>query len=228
MSNLHKLALIIWIFLSLIVGMGIIAFEISTKTQFVSLPLQINHTVETRIFRLFKSNIYLSLRFKNVKDSNWHGSNKLKDGPSAFFKNGILNHPEPGEPIKIKVEIDGLDEIIYETLPGDSPYQGTVRRTLYPFVDDGNPALFPWPPKQVALPSGFSHLKISVIEVGEHLLGEDVTLVIDPPLSFKTSSVNYSWLWWFFAWPIFVVILLIYLMILIWRIRVKKAKHLSH
>ena len=228
MSNIHKIALIIWILLSLIVGMGIIALTISTKTQFVSIPLQINQKVETRVYRLLQSNLYVYLSFKNVKDSNLHGSHKLKDGPYASFKNGIANYQEPGEPVKLKIEIDGMREIIYEALPGDSPYKGTVRRTLYPFVDDGNPALFSWLPKQVTLPSGTSHFKITVLEAGEHLLGEDVTLVINPPLSVLTSSVSYRWLWWFFAWPIFVVILLIYLIILIWRIRVKKAKHLSH
>lgn len=52
MSNLHKLALIIWIFLSLIVGIGAIAFEISIKTELVNLPLQINQKIETTIYRL--------------------------------------------------------------------------------------------------------------------------------------------------------------------------------
>ena len=74
-----------------------------------------------------------------------------------------------------------MREIIYEALPGDSPYAGTVRRTLYPFVDDGNPSLFPWSPKEVTLPSGTSHLKITVLDSGERLLGEDATLVITPP-----------------------------------------------
>lgn len=88
MSNLHKLALIIWIFLSLIVGIGAIAFEISIKTELVNLPLQINQKIETTIYRLPQTSLNLSLQFKNVKDSNWHGSPELKDGPSAVLKNG--------------------------------------------------------------------------------------------------------------------------------------------
>ena len=89
MSNLHKLALIIWIFLSLIVGIGAIAFQISIKTELVNLPLQINQKIETTIYRLPKTSLNLSLHFKNVKDSNWHGSRELKDGPSAVLKNGV-------------------------------------------------------------------------------------------------------------------------------------------
>lgn len=54
-------------------------------------------------------------------------------------------------------------------------------------------------------------------------MGENVTLVIHAPIGLKRTYVSYGWLWWFVTWPIFVVILLIYLLILIWRIRVKNV-----
>jgi hypothetical protein len=82
---------------------------------------------------------------------------------------------------------------------------------------DNNPARFRWPPDNAmrpSLPIGSSKVTLSIVEVGASLTGEKVTAILHAPLSFKTASPGYGLLWWFLFWPVYVLFLAIYAVVL--------------
>ncbi len=91
-------------------------------------------------------------------------------------------------------------------------------RILVPYVDDRNPDLFPEQKNSTQLlniPAGNSELTIIVLEAGRSLSGERVDVLIHPPISLKHIALGYDFLSWFFFWPIYALVLVIYGAILI-------------
>jgi hypothetical protein len=86
-----------------------------------------------------------------------------------------------------------------------------------PYIDDGDPQRFRWPPSYVKLPSGTSHIEVSVVDVGKTISGEQVVFSIKPPLTFKTVMPGYQVLWWFGLWPVYLAVLAIIAGVLFWQ-----------
>ncbi len=117
---------------------------------------------------------------------------------------------------------------IFEALPagGSGANIPTMRREMIPFVEEHASHRFPWPPdsnSRPLLPGGTSNLQVSVLDVGAPILGERVTLYIAPPVTFKGCDAGYTALWWFYLWPVYTCLLLIYLVALLWKSRRKST-----
>ncbi|MBS1186784.1 MAG: hypothetical protein H6R04_802 [Burkholderiaceae bacterium] len=134
-------------------------------------------------------------------------------------KTGYLYYVSPGEPVKIRItKMATKESVIFEATPGDACNDDRCRRRLVPYIDDGDPKRFTWPPTGgLLLPAGNSDLQIDVMEVGERISGEQVTLKIEPPLDFKFVSADplSRLLWWFFFWPFYAFVLLAWAILLI-------------
>ena len=51
-------------------------------------------------------------------------------------------------------------------------------------------------------------MNFTVLEVGDAIQGERVTVVVEPPLTFKRGTGGpIDWLWYFYFWPFYAVIL---------------------
>ena len=207
-----------WLILASIFTVGMAAFWVSSTPTNVNFPLVKGTKLTTSAFRLQQSGLSLILKFKKGGDAKRpeHGSHISS---VAWRETGYLYYPSPGEPVKIRItKIDSKESVIFEALPGDACNQGSCRRTLIPYIDDGNSKRFTWPPTQgLLLPAGKSILQIDVMDVGERISGEQVTLAIDPPLDIKhiSSGYLYELLAWFFFWPFYAFSLFVWAAVLL-------------
>ncbi len=129
-----------------------------------------------------------------------------------------LQLPGENQPIKLLVRRDS-EQAVYEALPASSYGANVIGRDLVPFIDDGNPNRFKWPPNlglRPTFPSGYSTLHISVLDVGAQLVGEQVSLIVKAPVTFKSTAPGYGFLWWFVLWPVYALLLLAYAAVLLW------------
>ncbi|MCX7087884.1 MAG: hypothetical protein NTV00_07505 [Methylococcales bacterium] len=202
----------IWGIVSFLATSGTIAYQLSS--WFISVPLTLNpnNTIDVSVFRILPDTLSLELVFTRKSwDEKRPELGEYLAGDD-WRKTGFLGFSEPGEPIKLLVR--SVDkQIVYTAMPAGGRGETTIYRDLVPFVDDGNPRHFQWPIKdnlRYPLNVGNTKLNISVIEVGKRIVGEQVSLVIVPPITARGARMNYFFLWWFWLWP-FCISLLAYL-----------------
>lgn len=186
----------------------------------IEIPLNVGAKLSVPVFRIHPAQLGLSLRFsRNPGQLRPELGSYTQRGD--WRNTGVQEFPDPGEPIKLAVRVEDK-EVIYEAKPAGAFSRETIGRALVPYVNDGNPSLFPWPPTeeaQLIVPPGNSVLSISVVSVGSRIEGEVVSLWVDPPVSFFSHAPKYAWLWWFTLWPAYIVLLSIYGLILLWLSR---------
>lgn len=196
--------------------------ESSLSPSAVTLELRPNASVAVSVFRPFPDKLRLGLRFK--RSSSYDRRPELGEWMTwgSDRLGGFLEFANPGEPIKLLVRGEEGKEVIYEALPASGYGQTDIYRDLYPFVDDGNPHRFPWPPNMALsqkIPAGNSTFNISVLQVGPKLIGEKVTLIFIQPNSGKNMSMDpgYRFLGWLIFWPLYVLLLFVYFTVLAWK-----------
>jgi hypothetical protein len=208
--------------LTVLFGVAMAAFMVSSTANRVSVALVPGTKVSLRVFRLLPAPLHLELRFNR---RGWQdkrpelGSSQYN---SDFRERGYLEFKQPGEPITVRVtSTAGLDSK-FDALPVDA-YNATVMdRPLIPSENYSADHRLAWAPKSGALlggvlPGGATELTISVVDVGPSLAGEDVTLIVEAPVRLKQVAAGYGWLWWLYLWPVFGTILAIYFCALCWR-----------
>ena len=209
MENKLKACIFIWCVLCFFVFSATIAFKISTAPKEIDIDLIPNSSLIFSVFRVLPHylKIDIELLIEKPIDNKQLGSYKTIGN---WHDTSYLEFPNPGEPLMFNILINGSN-IIYEALPAH--YAGDrFFRQLVPFVDDGKPQIFPWPPSKSLshlLQSGFNEIEVSVIEV-DNKKGEDkAKVIVQPPIMLKSTSVNYKLLSYFYFWPLYVVLLLI-------------------
>ena len=202
----------IWAILVSFVTLGVLAYTMSAPKS-VTVKLRPNELVEMSTFRPHSHSLELFLEFVRTKGDERTELGDYRTSGLDWKKAGFLEFPNPGTPIKLLVRIKGKD-VVYEALPRGGHNARMMSRDLIPFVDDGNPNRFQWPPDhtlRLNLPSGYSKIHISVLEIGAPLLDEQVTLFIKSPISLKFMPPSgYGIIWWFMFWPLYVFSLVVY------------------
>lgn len=203
----------LWITLVILVATSALIDD-ATSAKSITMVLRPKESVTVSVFRPLPHTLNLIFGFNQINE-------RRASGQGDWQKTGFLEFSEAGVPIKLLARRDD-QEVIYEAMPANSfAYNAKmIGRDLVPFVEDGNPRRFNWPPNAaLALPLsvGISTLNITVLEVGEQLLGEQVTLIIESPITFKTVAYGYGWLWWFMFWPVYALLLTVYGAILLWK-----------
>lgn len=223
MTRTIKFQLIIWAILSVLIVVGTFIYELSSSVVATPLKLSTNEIAFITVFRILPDTIRLSLSFSREK-----GQRRVELGEYIStddgLKNSALNFHNPGEPVKLLIR-RGPSEAIYEALPTSS-YGNNIERKLVPFVDDGNSNSFMWPPSidsEIKLKAGIEEIQVAVVSVGKKIEGEQVSLLILPPVTFKSTALNYRWLWWFCWWPIYLLVLAAYGFVLFC-----KSSHTTH
>jgi len=205
-----------WFVLALIVAAGTEAFFVSTRVAEVDLTLASNSTAELSVVRLFPTAVGFELAFERQGRSQRPelGTYSTHGG----WSEGYVQFLDPGTPIKIQVSVnDNPTGYMFEATPTSGRSQTRFYRSLLPFLADGDLQHYPWPPPPSGLvvSRGTSHLHISVLDVGEPLLGEKVSLFAPSPVGFKVTSQGYRAIWLFFFWPVYASLLAIYGLILL-------------
>jgi hypothetical protein len=113
---------------------------------------------------------------------------------------GKLVFPNPGEPLNIAVSVNGGPPLTLEAMPAGAWSETEIARTLT-ISHSTSFGEWQWPaPKLPGIKAapGRNNISFTIVEVGTPLVGESVTLVAQPPLSFKSGQNFYRWLW--YAW----------------------------
>ena len=218
MSRRLKIHWALWSILVVLVAAGVLADDLSSA-KLVTFELRPKASIDVSVFRPLPDVLRLSLRFNSTEGQKRPELGDYARTGRDWRESGFLEFPKPGAPIKLLVRGEGK-EIVYEALPASAYGAATIRRDLVPFVDDGNPNRFQWPPNlalRPSLPSGYSTFNISVFEVEPQLVNEQAILIIGSPITFKTVAPGYGFLWWFMFWPLYALILVGYGVVLIWQ-----------
>lgn len=228
MTNTNNNSWILWWSITIFVALSTVVYFIATHTTKVELTLIKGEKVNIQLFRLTPENISMFMSFSKTtgEDRPELGNYSVKVDRR---KTGIREYPNPGEPVKLLVS-DTEQNYTYEAMPASGYGANSITRGLILYKDDNNPYQFPtWgvrTEKQFSLNPGFNEFQITVLEVGNSLEGEPITLYIRPPLSFKFSSYGliYQFLWYFHFWRIYFLILLVWFLVLV--ARKKRIKHI--
>jgi hypothetical protein len=203
-----------WLLTILLVvsAVGALIYEISSSSITVPIRLNKDEKAEVSVYRVLPATLQVSLKFNRPSGKAFGlGSSETRYGGDG------LCFLSPGEPIKFVVQGAG-QAATYEALP-NSVVTGTVfQRTLVPFSESKNLNRCTWPPDnslRPLLPSGFSTVSVTITDVGQGIVGEQVSLVIEPPVSLKATASNYRIVWFFTFWRVYALILLVYALILV-------------
>jgi hypothetical protein len=219
----------IWLTLTLLVGTGTAGYWLSATPSLTELILRPGSGADLTVFRLRSSSVRPLLEFG--RENNEHRPELGEWRTRARDSTGSLYFENPGAPVKLRLSIQETgSSFVFAALPAGS-YGPTIDRDLTPYRDMGDPHRFLWQPlpdsgPMPTLSAGMSHLHVDVIEVGEPIIGEKVTLLVRAPVSLKSIEVGYGIFWWFGFWPIYAAALLISGLILLARtIRASKLRH---
>jgi len=127
--------------------------------------------------------------------------------------------------ILIKMVLNGQSKI-YETLPVSGIGSKITTHYAIPFVEDGNPYLFHNPKEHLpnSLTSLKSEVEFTITDVEEQLKGNIIEIFIEGAIPFKFEPKGgYRWFWCFHFWPLYMVLLVIYFLILLYKtLRLRK------
>jgi len=195
---------------------GVVAARLSSAPELAQLRLIPGEAATVSVFRLFPDSVRLFVRFDRLPPAAPRpelGEFQAAGGP------GYVAFNTPGAPVVLRIRAQSAT-VDFEALPATAYGSEHIDRELVVLKEDGDPRRFQWPPDNLArprLPAGRSSITITAVEVGAALAGEGVTVVIEPPLTFKAASPGYGFLWWFFIWPLWAAALVAYAAVVAWR-----------
>lgn len=194
-----------WLVLISLLAIQLLGIASSIGTT-IPLRLTKGESVEVLVFRLFPAPLHFRLEFNKQKGTIRPELGGMKHtDPNS----GNIQFDNPGETIKILAASE-LGRQVHEMFPGgyllNEKDDSTAKRTFEPFVEDDDPATYPWPPAnhlRPILPAGFSTLKFSVVQAGAITANEQVKIHLAPPLEAKKiHASDYMWLGWAtLLWP---------------------------
>ena len=217
-----RITWIIWTLLLILLAAGTFLFQLAVKTPKVSITLSVGQSAEVTVWRPWAHSTQFALEFKRNPDQTrpelgeWVTPAVPANGPSA----PSLVFSKPGDTVKILVEV-ASQQTPLSALPATSSdnNSSTVERPLTPSSSNDNPSELTWSSaaqSAVTQAAGKSRYRFTVQEVGPHLQGEQVQLLLVPPLNFKSAQPGYDWLWPLFFWPTFAALLAVFGAILLW------------
>ena len=191
----------------------VVAGYLASRTDTVSIKLERGFSTEIRILRLVPQDLRMELAFrgdhsKRPELGDWINANS--DGALVFAR--------PGAAILLTASAPGAAPVTFEALPKSSHGVDRVGRNLTSDLSI-RPGVWRWPPSsgraRIILHAGVTPVTLSIAKVDAALAGEAVELLIHPPLGFKSGDANVSWLWFWFLWPIMVVVQMLWAAVLI-------------
>lgn len=204
----------LWTLLCTIVVLGALALEMASSTIRIPLVLQENTTVASFQHHRFHSGpLMMALHLQGAAASSEHGSwTGVEKRPLYQMNVPSVAFPDPGIPVELHFTWKGVSHP-FEAMPSSTATNASATRRLVPRLDDANPNAFGWPVNTSAashLPVGKTHIDVTTKTLHPHVVGQTATLIIEPPVAFKYTTPGYELLWWFYFWPIYVLMLVGY------------------
>lgn len=136
---------------------------------------------------------------KRPELGEWGGPDKRwkRDHWALLFK-------KPGASLLFKISFNGSPEVLYQATPVAALGGNSVMRRIVPAFDPPEPDMIPWfydAPAEKLMPMGGNKVQIKVYYVAPEIRGETIKLVMSAPLGFKSTQVEYNFLWYFFFIP---------------------------
>lgn len=208
MPMLLRMGWLVFAALCSVVLLGSLALFVASKQEQARLPLVPGASASLVVYRLVPDRPRVSLRFDAPEDGRSRAElgewKPVKEGGSLRFAN-------PGADVTFRVA-DRTTTSVYRALPAAGRGGSAVARDLVQFRDGADGSRFEWPPAlpRESIPAGRSVVRATVLEVDPAIRGETVTVVIEPPLTFKRGTGGVlDTLWWFHFWPVYSAVLLI-------------------
>ncbi|MPW23480.1 hypothetical protein GCT13_43795 [Paraburkholderia sp. CNPSo 3157] len=212
-----------WFIVAAILGGYYSLWTIATRPIKVKVVLIPQNAVHMTVFSLWGHWIGFEMRFQG----GFSNPRVAELGNYAYRKSptGELTFPNPGQLILTAISVNGGPSVELEAMPAGARSSMETSRRL---TQNHHAASDEWtwsPRKRDGLwaSPGKNEVSLTVVDVGQPLMGEEVTLVAQPPLSFRFGQSHYAWLW--FAWflcPLGAIILAIIGLALLWKTFVAK------
>jgi len=208
----------IWIFLSLVIISGTSVYRLSSG-KVIPIKLLEGQKANVSLFRVFPSSFNFHIWIPK-------GDNPKKFGRCDYGKDSKEFLCEELSPrILTKVVLNGQTEV-YETLPVSGIGAKSTTHYTIPFVEDGNPYLFHRPEKhQIKVLTSFKNeVLFTISDVEKQLKGKMIEIYIEGAIPFKFEPKGgYHLFWWFHFWPLYMLFLVIYFLILLFKtLRLRK------
>jgi hypothetical protein len=210
--------LLIWLTVTLSSSLYFVTGYLASRPVFVEMSLEPNASVNLTVLRPADDRLRMALIFRG---DHLRRRSELGEWSADDKKDGFLRFAAPGNAIRLVASVPHASPVIYEAMPVSAYNTDQVVRQLTSDLSVG-PGVWRWPPHDddAVLRRGLNTVNIKVDSVEPPLVNERIVLLVRPPLSFKETSPDVSWLWWWVVWPIVVPVELLWaaaLGILTWR-----------
>jgi hypothetical protein len=217
---------IAWSIATLILIAYAAAGRIESHTAISSIKLTRGATDNLDLLRLFKDELRFSLGFK-AQGCQQRPELGNASSDRSWKTTGLLKLT-PGAAVTIEASHAHAAPVIFDAMP------------LSGFCSDRNlrdmtadlpiaPGVYRWPPPaatpSIPLLPGFNHVILKVQKIGQPLLGEVVTIIVQPPLGFNEYFGNTCWLWpALLLWPLFTLVQILWAVGLAWATYRKRRR----
>jgi len=175
-----------------LLALGKAAHSVASTTATARLPLVVGAGTSLTLYRLLPEHPRLSLAFAR----RLRGEEVVSAGR-----------------VRLRIAHAAATEL-QEALPRSSWNRQLLWRMLTPLRAGATARRLP---SRINLPAGRSALEVTVLAVDPALLGQTVTVSVEPPLGFKQADPRLGWLWWFYLWPAYAAMLAVFGGLLAWR-----------
>lgn len=201
-------AWLIWLAVTLPLSGYFLAGYVASRSAFVPIALSPGFIVSQKLFRFGYDHLRMKLEFRGKHTER----PELGEYTTGSRSSDRLEFPKPGAEILLRASSDSLEmPLPYSALPKTGHSGSHTYRDLVADLSEG-PGIWKWPPtnRGLTLKPGINDVRIEVATVAPELAGESVRLLIYSEIGFKTCESQVCWLWGWFAWPLFLLVQLIW------------------
>jgi hypothetical protein len=193
----------LWTLATLAVGGYCLAGIVAATPTSAPFKLEPGFSVELNVLRLGTNPLALELNFLKIM-----GDKRPELGDYAYYgaeaEGGFWKFDNPGAAIRVIATTENLAPVVFEAMPPGSFSAGTIGRELSSSlpVERGKWRRQDVDAPQLILPRGLNSVRVEAAVVEPPLLGELVSLVIEPELRWKRGPSNLDGLFFgILFWP---------------------------
>ncbi|MDO5686696.1 MAG: hypothetical protein Q4G42_04850 [Neisseria sp.] len=219
MKKYFSLSFILWLLAALGFAVAFFLYYFSSQHTTITLTLNEGETVEAHVFRP------LPYRAEGMELWFRHDLGQARPELGTWAgqrEQGKMVFADAGAPLQLAIAMNHGDFEAHNALPASGFGQNTIPRQLVcaQAMTDAvtfNPDAACIKDHAAEYAAGLTAVTIKVLQVDESLRGERVQLIMRPPLGFSEGQENglYGWLWLMYFYPIYLVILLLWLVVLL-------------
>lgn len=188
MKKFSKILFVLWSICAVVFVVGMVLYQIGTKTNVYEINLAKDNEVKVSCFRL--------------KEGNLHLRAALKEG---IFTSEELNPNRDGKEVLVEFQVLKDDEKRYKIVKNS--YSHSEGKNFF-YIEPEN--------GKTNLDVGSNDFEIKVLKVSDRLLNEQASIYISseiPAFKFVPNDTFYKFVWLFHFWMIGLTILVVWFVI---------------